>query len=114
MLPPDAGGFARGAGHLREGLWLDPNDAELYFRKAVLHRRLGQPGEAETCWRRILTLKRPDQFCSFDQGLSGHLTLRNLAALAGERGDKAQGLRLWKLVLDARPGDEEATMRLRR
>ena len=43
-----------------EGLRLDPDDAELHFRKAVLHRKAGQPAEAEACWRRILTLKRPE------------------------------------------------------
>ncbi len=39
---------------------LDPDDAELLFRKAVLHCKAGQPAEAEACWRRILTLKRPE------------------------------------------------------
>ena len=73
-----------------EGLSLDPDDAELLFRKAVLHRKAGQPAEAEACWRRILTLKRPEQFCSVDQGIYGHLTLRNLAVLAAERGDMAR------------------------
>ena len=29
-----------------------------------------------------LTLKRPDQFCSVDQGIYGRLTLRSLAVLA--------------------------------
>ena len=92
-----------------EGLRIDPNEAELHFRKAVLHRRAGQPAEA--CWRRILTLKRPDQFCSVDQGIYGHLTLRNLAVLAEERGDRAEAQRLWKMVLDACPGETEATAR---
>ncbi len=55
-------------------------------RKAVLHRKAGQPAEAS--WRRILTLKRPDQICSVDQGIYGHLTLRNLAVLAEERDDR--------------------------
>jgi len=94
-----------------EGLRLDPDDAEIYFRKAVLHRKAGQPVEAEACWRRILTLKRPDQFCSVDQGIYGHLTLRNLAVLAEERGDRAEARRLWRMVLDACPGDPEAMSR---
>ena len=76
-----------------EGLSFDPDDAELLFRKAVLHRTAGQPAEAESCWRRILTLKRPEQFCSVDQGIYGHLTLRNLAVLAAERGDHDRGRR---------------------
>ena len=92
-----------------EGLRIDPDDdAELHFRKAVLHRKAGQPAEAEACWRRILTLKRPDQFCSVDQGIYGHLTLRNLAVLVEERGDRAEARRLWRMVRDACPGDAEA------
>ncbi len=94
-----------------EGLRLDPDDAEIHFRKAVLHRKAGQPAEAEACWRRILTLKRPDQFCSVDQGIYGHLTLRNLAALAEKRSDRAEARRLWRMVLDACPGDAEAMAR---
>ena len=74
-----------------DGLSLDPEDAELWFRKAVVHRHRGESAEAEGCWRRILTLKRPNVFCSIDQGIYGHLTRRNLAALAAERGDHARG-----------------------
>src|SRR5271166_4094110 len=91
-----------------EGLRLDPDDAELHFRKVVLHCKAGQPAEAEACWRRILTLKRPDQFCSVDQGIYGHLALRNLAVLVEERGDRAEARRLWRMVRDACPGDAEA------
>ena len=40
-----------------EGLALDPEDAELLFRKAVVHRHRGESAEAERCWRRILTLR---------------------------------------------------------
>ncbi len=92
-------------GACAEGLRLDPDDAELHFPKGVLHRKAGQPAEAEACWRRILTLKRPDRFCSVDQGIYGHLTLRNLAVLAEERGDSDEARRLWKMVLEACPGD---------
>jgi len=94
-----------------EGLRLDPDDAELHFRKAVLHCKAGQPAEAEACWRRILTLKRPDQFCSVDQGIYGHLTLRNLAVLAEERSDRVESRRLWRMFLDACPGNPEAMSR---
>ena len=34
-----------------------PTTPSCYFRKAVLHRKAGQPAEAEACWRRILTLQ---------------------------------------------------------
>ena len=36
-----------------EGLKLDLADAELWFRKAVVHRHRGESGEAEQCWRLI-------------------------------------------------------------
>ena len=97
-----------------DGLRLDPDDAELLFRKAVLHRKLGEVDQAESCWRRILQLKRPDQFCSVDQGIYGHLTLRNLAVLAEERGDAAEAARLWRGVLEECPRDGEALARLER
>ena len=97
-----------------EGLSVDPDDAELWFRKAVVHRHRCEPGEAEQCWRRILTLRRPDQFCSVDQGIYGHLTRRNLAALAVERGDAREAARLWAEVLRECPGDREALAALER
>ena len=78
-----------------DGLKLDPQDAELWFRKGVVHRHRGESADAENAWRRILGLKRPNQFCSVDQGIYGHLTLRNLAVLAAERGDHAEAERLW-------------------
>jgi tetratricopeptide (TPR) repeat protein len=96
------------------GLELDPQDAELWFRKGVVHRHRGESTEAERCWRRILGLKRPDQFCSVDQGIYGHLTRRNLAVLAAERGDPAETQRLWREVLVECPGDREALAHLER
>ncbi len=70
------------------GLQVDPEDAELWFRKAVVHRHRAEPAEAEHSWRRILGLSRPNRYCSVDQGIYGHHTRRNLAALAAERGDR--------------------------
>jgi hypothetical protein len=52
------------------------------------------------------------QVCSFDQGIYGHLTLGNLAALAAERGDKAEAERLWRAVLAECPGNAEALAKL--
>jgi Flp pilus assembly protein TadD len=96
------------------GLELDPADAELWFRKAVVHRHRGESSEAQRCWRLILTLTRPEQFCSVDQGIYGHLTRRNLAALAAERGDHVEARRLWQEVLAEYPGDREALANLGR
>ena len=95
-------------GACAEGLRLDPDDAELHFRKVVLHRKAGQPAEAETCWRRILTLEATGPVLQCRSGIYGHLTQRNLAVLAEERGERAEALRLWKSVLNACPGDAEA------
>ncbi len=97
-----------------EGLSLDPDDAELWHRKAVVHRNRGESAEAEQCWRRILALRRPDRFCSLDQGIYGHLTWRNLAVLAMERGDHAEAARLWRSVLAECPGDRDALVFLER
>ena len=96
------------------GLSPDCEDAELWFRKAMAHRQRGEPDEAEACWRRILTLKPPTTFCSIDQGIYGHLTRRNLAVLAAERGDRAEARRLWHEVLAECADDREAVEMLRR
>jgi tetratricopeptide (TPR) repeat protein len=88
-----------------------PDDAELWFREAVVRRQAGDPGGAEACWRRVLTLRRPERFSSVDQGIYGHLTRRNLASLAELRGDPAEALRQWRAVLEECPGDPEATAR---
>ena len=95
-----------------EGLALDPGDAELWFRKAVVHRHRRESSDAESCWRRILTLSRPNVFCSVDQGIYGHLTRRNLAALAAERGDIGDADKLWREVLLECPGDKEALAKI--
>ena len=79
-----------------------------------MHRQRGESSEAEQCWRLILTLKRPEQFCSVDQGIYGHLTRRNLAVLAAERGDHAEAGDLWEAVLAECPGDREALAKLGR
>jgi len=64
--------------------------------------------------RLIFTLSRTDQFRSVDPGIYGHLTRRNLAALAAERGDYVEVQRLWEDVLAECPGDREALARLGR
>jgi glycosyltransferase involved in cell wall biosynthesis len=92
-----------------EGLRLGPEDAELWFRKAVVHRNRGESAEAERCWRAILGLRRPEKFVSVDMGIYGHVTRRNLAA---ERGDRDEASRLWRAVLVECHGDHEALRRL--
>ena len=96
------------------GLAVDPDDAELLFRRAVLHRTSGEPAQAEERWRKVLTLRPPERFSSVDTGIFGHLTRRNLAALAEERRDLAEAARLWAEVRAECPGDAEAEAARRR
>jgi GT2 family glycosyltransferase len=86
-----------------------PEDAELLFREAVVRRQAGDPAGADGLWRRVLATRPPERFRSLDMGIHGHLTRRNLAALAEERGDRVEALRLWGEVLAECPGDREAT-----
>ncbi len=95
-----------------EGLSIEPDDAELWFRKGVAHRHRGEPAEAERAWRRILSLRRPEKFASLDQGIYGHVTRRNLAALAGERGDVDEAQRQWRAILAECPADKQALQKL--
>jgi hypothetical protein len=97
-----------------EGLRLDPEDAELWFRKGVIHRYRGESAEAESSWLRIPGLKRPNRFCSVDQGIYRHVTWRNLAVLAGERGDLLEAEKRWRTVLAECRDDREAGARLER
>jgi hypothetical protein len=70
----------------------------MWFRKAAVHRHRSESSQAESCWQRILTLTRPEEFCSLDQGICGHLIRPNLAMLAAERGHGADAARLWRAV----------------
>ncbi|WP_159452307.1 glycosyltransferase [Singulisphaera sp. GP187] len=96
------------------GLESEPDDAELLFRKGVLHRLRGEPDQAGACWRQVLTLRRPERFASVDEGIYGHVTRRNLAALAEERGDRAEAALHWSAVLAERPGEADALRALSR
>lgn len=91
-----------------------PDDAELWFREGVVRRQSGDPAGAEACWKRVLTLRRPDKFSSVDSGIYGHLTRRNLAALARERGAVGDERAHWRAVLAECPGDREAEAALGR
>ncbi len=91
-----------------DGLKIAPDDAELLYRKAVALRTLGARDEAEACWNRILTLKRPERFSSVDIVIYGHLTRRNLARIAEEKCDMRAARRLWEEVLRECPKEREA------
>ena len=61
---PDDRETRRSAATCAEGLKLDPEDAELWFRKGVVHRHRGESTDAEQCWRRILTEVAPNDFAA--------------------------------------------------
>ena len=96
-----------------QGLEVDPQDAELWFRKAFVHRQRGEHESAEACWTTILGLRRPTKFSSVDMGIYGHLTHRNLAVLALERGDVAKAIAHWKAVVGERPNDLAALQQIK-
>ena len=96
-----------------DGLRLEPDDAELWFRKAVVLRTTGGLEAARACWEHVLTLRRPEKFSSVDVGIYGHLTRRNLARIAEERRDWPTARLHWLETLRECPDDEEATAALR-
>jgi uncharacterized protein with PIN domain len=49
--------------------------------------------------------------CISAVNLAETISKRNLAVLAEERGDPAEARRLWRMVLDACPGNAEAMSR---
>lgn len=55
--------------------------------------------------------ERNEHFRSADQGIYGHLTVRNLAVQPEEPGDRGDAWRLWKTVLDACPARPGAMLR---
>lgn len=96
------------------GLAAVPEDAELLFRRGVVHRLRGEAAAAAASWRRVLSVRRPEQFSSVDAGIFGHVTRRNLAALAEEQGDIAEAVRQWSAILGERAADPEALRALER
>jgi tetratricopeptide (TPR) repeat protein len=89
----------RGGGVVRCRLATDPEEAELWFRRAVILCETGRPGESEAAFRRVLSAGRPSGLRSQDEGINGHLTLRNLARLTEERGVLGKAAELWGHVL---------------
>ena len=49
---------------------------------------------------------------SVDQGIYSHLTLRNMAVLAEDRGNQSAAVECWTRVLAECPGDAEASAML--
>jgi hypothetical protein len=90
------------------GLAAAPDDGELLFREAVVRYQLGDKVGAGDRWRRILELGRPELPTCVTPEIYGHLTRRNLAMLAEERGAHLEALGLWSEVLVECPSDPQA------
>ena len=92
----------------------DPSDAELWFRKGVLHRHRQESAEAEACWRRILNLRRPDKFCS--GRTRAFMVISHAVTLRCWRRNAATALKrcaiVRQTVLADCPGDVEAERQL--
>ena len=75
------------SGRVPKGLRSIPKMPSCGSARRSLHRHAAASRpRPKNAWRRILTLRRPEKFASMDQGIYGHVTRRNLAALAMERG----------------------------
>lgn len=90
------------------GLAAAPDDGELLFREAVVRYQLGDKVGAGDRWRRILELGRPERPTCVTPEIYGHLTRRNLAMLAEERGAHLEAFGLWSEVLAECPNDPQA------
>ncbi len=99
-----------------EGLKLDPEDAELWFRKAVVHRHRGESSDAEQCRRRMpWSCTGPTSLQRRPGILWSSWPDPTWAALAAElRPDRVGAERLWREVLAECPGDREAVAKLGR
>ena len=73
-----------------------------------MHRHRGESSEAERCWRRILDLKRPDQFCSFDTGSTATSPGATWRCWPPSAVIFAEAGRLWDEVLAECPDDAQA------
>ncbi len=82
--------FALAKAAVDKGLTFEPNDAELLFRKGVLHRLTGDDSTAQACWNKVVTLKPTETFSSYDPAIYGELTRKNLEALRREKGSTGE------------------------
>ncbi len=78
-----------------EGLSLDPDDAELWHPQGGRASQSGRVVRGGAELAADLDPAASRSVLQHRQGIYGHLTRRNLAALAAERGDHAEARELW-------------------
>lgn len=91
----------------QRGRALYPGNAEILDREATINCLAGNAQHAEDCWRGILELTPPERPLEIACGMYGHMTRRNLAVLAEERGALREAFDLWSKVLAECPDDKD-------
>ena len=89
-MSPAAWAAARGLAVCREGRRFYPDDEQILFQEALLHRELGDRASAEACFLRLLESNERPHFASVAEGLRGHKARHNLAIVYHEQGRLAE------------------------
>lgn len=80
-----------------------PNDAELLFLEANLHKESGDLAVAEELYRRLLTGRDDPHFASVDTGLRRYKGRHNLALVCLEQGRRAEAVELLQAAVTEAP-----------
>ena len=91
----------------RDGLKLFPKDPELHFRHAILLQAEGRLRQAELAYQAALADDHEPHFASFDQGIVGHKSRQNLAAVYFEMGALHKAKDQWQRIVADVPGYRE-------
>jgi GT2 family glycosyltransferase/tetratricopeptide (TPR) repeat protein len=86
----------------QEGRRHYPDDTELLFVEAQLHRDQGDLSGAEICLTRLLGGRPAAHFASIDAGLRGYKARHNLAVVYYQQGRRAEARVQWQLALAER------------
>jgi glycosyltransferase involved in cell wall biosynthesis len=87
----------------RRGRQQAPDDVELLFFEALLHRELGDIAGAEATWLRLLSGSSASGFANLDDGLRGYKALHNLALIYEETGRPAEAEARWRAAVAENP-----------
>jgi tetratricopeptide (TPR) repeat protein len=93
------GQYAEALAACQDGRSLYPDDVELLFQEAVVHRESGDARQAESCWLQLLERREGSHFASVDLGLQGYKTRYNLGLMYLEQGRFAESEAQWNAAL---------------
>jgi tetratricopeptide (TPR) repeat protein len=86
-----------------EGRVYYPDDTELLFLEALIHREQGNLAAAEAALLRLLERREEAHFASLDTGLSGYKARHNLAVIYQDKGRHAEAEAQWQAALAEAP-----------